>query len=120
MFAGACSSGDKPDPAIAAVCRTRDQTQLAVNASATVPVAQYPEIILGLESAIKVAPADIRVDFVTVHDVLKPFVDALVKANGDQTVAAQDPSFQQIVAAVSTKKATAAGVRVRKYYAKHC
>ena len=116
---GGCSD-KKKDPAIAAVCETRDQTQSAVDSSNGVSVEQYPEVIKGLEDAIAVAPADIREEFVTVHEVLKPFVDALVKAGGDTNVAAQDPGYAAIVSGVGTEKATKAGERIKDYYAEHC
>jgi hypothetical protein len=102
------------------VCDTRSRTQSAVNSSSTASVDQYPEVIRGLEDAIKVAPAGIKADFVTVHDVLKPFVDALVKANGNTEVAARDPNYASIVAAVGTKSATTAARRIRNFYADHC
>jgi len=116
---GGCSD-NKEDPAIAAVCQTREQTQSAVDNSKPVSIEQYPEVIKGLEAAIEVAPNDIRDDFVVVHDVLKPFVDALVKAGGDTNVAAQDPGYAAIVDAVGTNKATAAGQHIQDYYSDHC
>lgn len=116
---GGCSDKNK-DPAIAAVCETRAQTQSAVDTSKPVSTEQYPEVIKGLEAAIEVAPAAIRDAFVTVHEVLKPFVDALVRAGGDTNVAAQDPNYAAIVAGVGTEKATEAGERIKDYYADNC
>ncbi|MEY2468398.1 MAG: hypothetical protein QOF21_1096 [Actinomycetota bacterium] len=118
LVGGACSSGDGDD-ASKAVCATRDKTQMATNGQ---PVAldQYPEIVDGLQQAAKVAPAGIKSDFLRVHKVLKPFVEALIKANGDSEAAAQDPEFQKLMGAVSTKAANASAARIRKYYEKHC
>ena len=120
LLALAACADKKVDPAIAAVCSTRARTQSAVNSSSTASVDQYPEVIKGLEDAIKVAPADIRDDFIRVHDVLKPFVQALVAAGGNTEVAAQDPNYAAMVAAVGTKSATAAAKRIRAFYADHC
>ena len=105
--------------AIRAVCGTRDKTQIAINETTPVGIDQYPKIIEGLAAAIKVAPADIRPDFVLVHRVLKPFVEALVKA-GDAQVAAQDPAFQKLAADIGTKEATTAANDIAAYYDKHC
>ncbi len=119
LMLAACSR-DKADPAIQAVCKTRTQTQSSVSKTGTASADRYPAVINGLDAAIKVAPADIKPDFVKVRDVLKPFVDALVKANGDTEVAAKDPNYAAMTAAVGTKEATAAAKRVRAFYEDHC
>ena len=117
---GACASNSNENDAAKAVCKTRADTQIAINTTTAVGVEQYPKIIRGLEAAIKVAPSDIKPDFVRVHAVLKPFVEALVKANGDQSAAAQDPDFQKLVNDVGTKAANRSAARIRAYYDDHC
>lgn len=117
----ACSNKPKADDpnAVAAVCATRTRVETGMT-NGKASVAQFIEVVRGLETAVKVAPKSIKPAFETTRVIFTPFVNALIREQGDAEKATVDKQYIAALEEVGREEAERASANVRSFYATRC